>query len=674
MASATSGAVCSAQTSYKKRPGTLTLSRRALQWIPQGASASELSVRNELMSALFASKEGGPRVMLKVAFTPSPPSTDDSYNFTFTSAASALSDRERFKTELSGVIAQNREREAQAATSGGAATTASGGEGAAAAPAAAPAGPPNGAGGTAVNGKGKGKERTLDSPAPARGSPAAPAASSSQGNTFRLRKLVLQSSPQLLALHRDLVLSNQITEAEFWDGREDLLAAVAAEEGLMRGKSGEMVDPKTVTGQNGEVTVKITPALIREIFEEFPVVLKAYNDNVPDPLDEAAFWTRYFQSKLFNRNRTTNRAAVDAIKDDPIFDKYLGKEDDGTFKLSSAIPGQRLTARLPPADIEPQHLPDHDIYRLLDLAATEEDQHEISNLPRDYTMKAGGQRASLPLMRRFNEHSERLLNQALYVDGSLLGHNASDVHPCIFLAEALQPTEIEATPIPATPACDRRYYEEIEISDLQESHEPDRISLTLADQTKKSTLAGAATPTEASGAMEGEDSLAAMARRRMEENRVRETVEAEWEGRLGDFKVDAQAVRDGMRDMMDSVGQQAARSRKTGGGSSGLSRAHLLTVESISSTSLEFLRHFWSAVLPPKPNDLSAFALAPPKERAARAEKFKGYLEKSRERIEKAVADARAEGDEMGRRVEAALLPIGEAIEAAVLLYKSRTS
>ncbi|GAA5969157.1 hypothetical protein JCM21900_004143 [Sporobolomyces salmonicolor] len=630
MASATSAAICSAQTSYKKRPGTLTLSRRALQWIPQGASAPELSVRNELMSALFASKEGGPRVMLKVAFTPSPPSTDDSYNFTFTSAASALSDRERFKTELSGVIAQNREREAQAATSAGAATTASGGEGAAAAPAAAPAGPPNGAGGTAVNGKGKGKERTLDSPAPARGSPAAPAASSSQGNTFRLRKLVLQSSPQLLALHRDLVLSNQITEAEFWDGREDLLAAVAAEEGLMRGKSGEMVDPKTVTGQNGEVTVKITPALIREIFEEFPVVLKAYNDNVPDPLDEAAFWTRYFQSKLFNRNRTTNRAAVDAIKDDPIFDKYLGKEDD---------------------DIEPQHLPDHDIYRLLDLAATEEDQHEISNLPRDYTMKAGGQRASLPLMRRFNEHSERLLNQAL---GSSADRNRGYADP--------------------GHAGDRRYYEEIEISDLQESHKSDRISLTLADQTKKSTLAGAATPTEVSGAMEGEDSLAAMARRRMEEKRVRETVEAEWEGRLGGFKVDAQAVRDGMRDMMDSVGQQAARSRKTGGGSSGLSRAHLLTVESISSTSLEFLRHFWSAVLPPKPNDLSAFALAPPKERAARAEKFKGYLEKSRERIEKAVADARAEGDEMGRRVEAALLPIGEAIEAAVLLYKSRTS
>lgn len=41
------------------------------------------------------------------------------------------------------------------------------------------------------------------------------------------------------------------------------------------------------------------------------------------------------------------------------------------------------------------------------------DDAQITNQPRDFTMKAGGQKASLPLMRRFNEHSERLLNQTL---------------------------------------------------------------------------------------------------------------------------------------------------------------------------------------------------------------------------------------------------------------------
>lgn len=37
---------------------------------------------------------------------------------------------------------------------------------------------------------------------------------------FRLRKRVLLANPELLALHKDLVMSGQITEAEFWEGRE----------------------------------------------------------------------------------------------------------------------------------------------------------------------------------------------------------------------------------------------------------------------------------------------------------------------------------------------------------------------------------------------------------------------------------------------------------------------
>lgn len=110
-------------------------------------------------------------------------------------------------------------------------------------------------------------------------------------------------------------------------------------------------------------------------------------------LDEQQFWSRYFQSKLFNRNRTTNRAVVETIHDDAIFDLYLDEEDD---------------------QLEPKNLQVEHIYRLLDLAATEDDQHEITNRA-DFTMRAGGQKSSLPLMRRFNEHSERLLNSSLFV-------------------------------------------------------------------------------------------------------------------------------------------------------------------------------------------------------------------------------------------------------------------
>lgn len=234
--------------------------------------------------------------MLKIQFTPLPSSSEDSHNFTFTSPTSALTDRDRFKDDLSAVVARNREREAAVAAGGGhlppPPTLAA--AGAAAAEAAA-----------ASSRQGRARRAAADSPAPGGASPGTPnpsssssaaiaaaatnpsasaSSSSTAASDFRLRKLVLQSSPALLSLHRDLVLSGALTESEFWQGREDLLASVAAEEGLMKGKSGEMVDPKTVTGQNGEVTVKITPGLIREIFEEWPVVLRAYNENVPEPV------------------------------------------------------------------------------------------------------------------------------------------------------------------------------------------------------------------------------------------------------------------------------------------------------------------------------------------------------------------------------------------------------
>ncbi|BGP56112.1 hypothetical protein JCM8202_005878 [Rhodotorula sphaerocarpa] len=633
------------QTTYKKQPGMLQLARDALEWTPQGQPTPSLSLPTSNLSALFASKPGGPRVMLKVVLSLQPAAhaqpadragaAEDSHNFTFVSPTNALADRDWFKDQLSQHIARNRERDAQQASVQAAGIQGSGNS--PAAPGAAGSATPGpGAGAT---GKGKGKEADASrGGTPSAGTPtsgAAGATASAQATTFRLRKLVLQADPTLLQLHRDLVLTGEITETEFWAGRQDLIDAVAAEQGLVKGKSGEMVDPKTVTGQNGEVTVKITPALIRDIFEEFPVVLRAYNDNVPDPLDEAQFWTRYFQSKLFNRNRTTNRAAVDAIKDDPIFDKYLGEEDD---------------------DIEPRHMPEHEIYRLLDLASTEEDQHEITNQPRDFTMKAGGQKASLPLMRRFNEHSERLLNQTL---GSSADRNRGFLDP--------------------GNAGDRRYYNEIELSDLvQPGSREDRIALTLSERAGP---AGATASTgEDANEQEGEEGAVDSLQKQFEKaERVRRVVEGvadEWEGRLAEFEVDSTAVRDSMRDMTNSLVQHVERTRKTAGGSAsstgGLPRAHHTTVSSLSTTTFEFLRHFWSSLLPPKPNDQSAFATAPPKERAQRVEKFRGYLAKSRERVDRAMEDAAKERDEVGRRVEAALRPVREAIDAALETYAQR--
>jgi transcription initiation factor TFIIH subunit 1 len=188
--------------------------------------------------------------MLRVAVLPSSasaPQIEETHNFTFIAASSSISDREHFKKALSTVIAENRERAELSL--------------------ALPADPvgPEGA-------SRKGKERADNS------------AVDSATKSFQLRKLVLTNNPALVQLHRNLVMSGDISEAEFWEGREDLLKAAEVDDEQKRGRSGEMVDPRPETSESGEVTVKITPALIREIFEEYPAVLQAYHDNVPSPV------------------------------------------------------------------------------------------------------------------------------------------------------------------------------------------------------------------------------------------------------------------------------------------------------------------------------------------------------------------------------------------------------
>lgn len=123
---------------------------------------------------------------------------DTGHNFTFTSPQPvALNEREKFKTELTTIIGRNK-----------------------GAPDSAPRLPVS--------------ALTHSTPTPvANASPPRAASVSSSENRatpiltgsdpaqdFRLRKTILLGNPELGTLHRELVIGGQITEAEFWEGRE----------------------------------------------------------------------------------------------------------------------------------------------------------------------------------------------------------------------------------------------------------------------------------------------------------------------------------------------------------------------------------------------------------------------------------------------------------------------
>ena len=125
------------------------------------------------------------------------------HNFTFTSP-NALTERETFKSQLTTIISNNRAaREAGVLPS----------------PQTSVPAVPSSANGAA---------HRAPAPSPSRPSTSrAESVSSTRGtpvndpvNDFRIRKKVLVKTPELAALHRELVMSGQITETEFWEGRE----------------------------------------------------------------------------------------------------------------------------------------------------------------------------------------------------------------------------------------------------------------------------------------------------------------------------------------------------------------------------------------------------------------------------------------------------------------------
>ena len=213
-------------------PGLLELTDTHLQWTQDGKKAPSIRVAyaeascqlvlcpalflvvvisgSPINAALFCSKEGAAQVRLKLSLV----GDDAGHNFTFTSPQPvAATEREKFKQELTSIISRNRRASELLPRPHVPPINATSGVSFSSTPSPA-----------AFNGK----------PTPNSTRPPvsrAPSVASDRRETpvitggdpaseFRLRKKVLLNNPELGALHRDLVMSGQITEAEFWDGRE----------------------------------------------------------------------------------------------------------------------------------------------------------------------------------------------------------------------------------------------------------------------------------------------------------------------------------------------------------------------------------------------------------------------------------------------------------------------
>uniref|UniRef100_A0AAG5DMG0 General transcription factor IIH subunit 1 n=1 Tax=Anopheles atroparvus TaxID=41427 RepID=A0AAG5DMG0_ANOAO len=138
---------------------------------------------------------------------------------------------------------------------------------------------------------------------------------------------ILTENPSLLQLYKDLVITQVLTSEEFWarHAKDYLNKEEKVKQDI--GVSGAfLADIKPQTDGCNGLRYNLTADIIECIFKTYPAVKRKHGEHVPAKMTEAEFWTKFFQSHYFHRDRL-----VVGTKD--IFTE-CGKIDDQQLRLA----------------------------------------------------------------------------------------------------------------------------------------------------------------------------------------------------------------------------------------------------------------------------------------------------------------------------------------------------
>lgn len=114
----------------------------------------------------------------------------------------------------------------------------------------------------------------------------------------------LQEHPVLLQLYRDLVITQVITSEEFWSQHAaEYTQAKKIQRQEIGVNSAFLADIKPQTDGCNGLKYNLTVDIIECIFKTYPAVKRKHQENVPHKMSESDFWTKFFQSHYFHRDR-----------------------------------------------------------------------------------------------------------------------------------------------------------------------------------------------------------------------------------------------------------------------------------------------------------------------------------------------------------------------------------
>ncbi|XP_064634667.1 general transcription factor IIH subunit 1-like [Lineus longissimus] len=114
---------------------------------------------------------------------------------------------------------------------------------------------------------------------------------------------LLQSNPEMLQLYKDLVVSGVITADEFWANRANKQGSGNTGGQDVGVSAAFLADIKPQTDGCNGLRYNLTADIIESIFRTYPAVKDLHANSVPDKLSESEFWTKFFQSHYFHRDR-----------------------------------------------------------------------------------------------------------------------------------------------------------------------------------------------------------------------------------------------------------------------------------------------------------------------------------------------------------------------------------
>ncbi|XP_066587636.1 general transcription factor IIH subunit 1 isoform X1 [Prorops nasuta] len=193
---------------------------------------------------------------------------------------------------------------------------------------------------------------------------------------------MLQENPALLQLYRDLVMTQVISSEEFWSQHAaEYAQAKKCQRQEIGVNSAFLADIKPQTDGCNGLKYNLTVDIIECIFKTYPAVKRKHQENVPHKLSESDFWTKFFQSHYFHRDRINT-----------------GTKD--LFTECAKIDDQELKKDIQSGINDP----------LVDIASFEDqtlDENYGSGLSR--SDKASGNIVHQSMIKRFNQHSIMVL-------------------------------------------------------------------------------------------------------------------------------------------------------------------------------------------------------------------------------------------------------------------------